>query len=141
MCACRWQAGASIISRFVASFALHPYIHIGNLDLILTLFVISDCKTDVYFNTLSLLFPLIGGKFDIWWLDPIGAGLLSLYIIYDWASTCVENVTRLTGIGADEEIQKKLLYLAYRFSPVVDGYKSITAYHVSYRPPLPLAMG
>lgn len=29
-----------------------------------------DCKTDVYFNTLSLLFPLIGGRIDAWWLDP-----------------------------------------------------------------------
>ena len=45
--------------------------------------LIKDCKTDAYFNTLSLLFPLIGLKAGIWWLDPVGAGLLSLYIIYD----------------------------------------------------------
>lgn len=88
-----------------------------------------DCKTDVYFNTLSLLFPLIGEKTNTWWLDPVGAGLLSLYIIYDWASTCLENVARLTGIGVDDEILKKLIYLAWRFSPVVEGYKSINAYH------------
>lgn len=31
-----------------------------------------DCKTDVIFNTLSLLFPLIGEKANIWWLD-VGA--------------------------------------------------------------------
>ncbi|KAH8667044.1 hypothetical protein BX600DRAFT_463061 [Xylariales sp. PMI_506] len=28
-----------------------------------------DCKTDVIFNTLSLLFPFIGMKANIWWLD------------------------------------------------------------------------
>lgn len=39
-----------------------------------------DCKTDVIFNTLSLLFPFIGQKAGIWWLDPVGAGLLSLHI-------------------------------------------------------------
>lgn len=44
-----------------------------------------DCKTDVIFNTLSLLFPFIGNKANVWWLDPAGAGLLSLFIIYDWA--------------------------------------------------------
>lgn len=88
-----------------------------------------DCKTDVYFNTLSLLFPLIGAKADVWWLDPVGAGLLSLFIIYDWAGTCFENVTRLSGQAADEAVQKKLMYLCYRFSPVVDGFKSITTYH------------
>lgn len=88
-----------------------------------------DCRTDVYFNTLSLLFPFIGFKASVWWLDPVGAGLLSLYIIYDWAGTCFENVTRLTGQASDDALQKKLMYLAYRFSPVVQGFKSITSYH------------
>jgi cation diffusion facilitator family transporter len=88
-----------------------------------------DCKTDVYFNTLSLLFPLIGKHAGIWWLDPVGAALLSLYIIYDWATTCMENVTRLCGSAAEHPLQTKLTYLAYRFSPVVKGFKSITAYH------------
>jgi len=88
-----------------------------------------DCKTDVYFNTLSLLFPLIGAKAGVWWLDPVGAGLLSLFIIYDWAGTCFENITRLSGQAADATLQKKLMYLAYRFSPVVDGFKSVTSYH------------
>jgi cation diffusion facilitator family transporter len=88
-----------------------------------------DCKTDVVFNTLSLLFPFIGYKANVWWLDPAGAGVLSLFIIWDWAGTCFENVTRLSGQAADEQLQKKLLYLCYRFSPVVDGFKSITSYH------------
>ena len=88
-----------------------------------------DCKTDVIFNTLSLLFPFIGAKAGIWWLDPAGAGLLSLFIIYDWGQTTFENVTRLSGEAASEELRKKLMYMAYRFSPVVDGFKSMTAYH------------
>ncbi|MCJ1446598.1 MAG: hypothetical protein MMC23_007103 [Stictis urceolatum] len=89
----------------------------------------TDCKTDVIFNTLSLLFPFIGSKANIWWLDPAGAGILSLFIIWDWAATCFENVTRLSGSAADECLQKKLMYLAYRFSPVVAGFKNVTAYH------------
>ncbi|KAL9620839.1 MAG: hypothetical protein Q9160_004620 [Pyrenula sp. 1 TL-2023] len=88
-----------------------------------------DCKTDVYFNTLSLLFPLIGGRVGAWWLDPVGAALLSLFIIYDWGQTCFENVTRLSGSAVDDRLQKKLTFLAYRFSPIVEGVKSITAYH------------
>jgi hypothetical protein len=87
-----------------------------------------DCKTDVYFNTLSLLFPFIGAKTGTWWLDPVGAGLLSLYIIYDWAGTCFEQITRLSGQAADPEIEQKVLYLCYRFSPVVEGFKSIVGY-------------
>jgi cation diffusion facilitator family transporter len=88
-----------------------------------------DCKTDVIFNTLSLLFPFIGAKAGVWWLDPVGAGLLSLFIIYDWGETCFENVTRLSGQAASTELEKKLLILAYRFSPIVAGFKSVTTYH------------
>lgn len=95
----------------------------------LSLNSVADIPCVYSFNTLSLLFPLIGAKAGIWWLDPAGAGLLSLYIIYDWSETCFENVTRLSGQAAPDNLQKKLMYLAYRFSPVVAGFKSVTAYH------------
>ncbi|KAK9784103.1 hypothetical protein AB5N19_10040 [Seiridium cardinale] len=88
-----------------------------------------DCKTDVFFNTLSLLFPFIGEKANVWWLDPAGAGLLSLFIIYDWGHTCFENVTRLSGEAASTRTYQKLMYLAWRFSPIVLGFKNVTAYH------------
>ncbi|KAH8891266.1 hypothetical protein GQ53DRAFT_794350 [Thozetella sp. PMI_491] len=92
-----------------------------------------DCKTDVIFNTLSLLFPLVGTKANVWWLDPAGAALLSLFIIYDWGETCFENVTRLSGETASERTQKKLMYMAYRFSHVIRGVKNIVAYHCGDR--------
>lgn len=88
-----------------------------------------DCKTDVIFNTLSLIFPAIGHTANIWWLDPAGAGHLSLFIIWDWGCKCFENVFRLTGLAVDDGVYAKLTFLAYRFSPLVKGYKSIQAYH------------
>ncbi|KXL45449.1 MAG: hypothetical protein FE78DRAFT_70933 [Acidomyces sp. 'richmondensis'] len=88
-----------------------------------------DCKTDVIFNTLSLLFPFIGAKANVWWLDPVGAGLLSLFIIYDWGETTFENIIRLSGQAASPRLTQKLLYLGYRFSPVVEGFKNVVAYH------------
>ncbi len=103
----------------------------GSMTLILQLAksILLDCKTDVYFNTLSLLFPLIGHQLNLWWLDPLGAALLSLFIIYDWAETCLENVTRLSGSKVDDRLLKKITYMAWRFAPVVSAYKTITAYH------------
>ena len=88
-----------------------------------------DCKTDVIFNTLSLLFPFIGERAGLWWLDPLGAGILSLYIIFDWAGTSFENAIRLSGLAVDLRLQRKLTFLAWRFSPLVEGFKSISAYH------------
>jgi divalent metal cation (Fe/Co/Zn/Cd) transporter len=86
-------------------------------------------QIDVYFNTLSLLFPLIGGHLGVWWLDPLGAACLSLFIIYDWACTGFENVTRLTGEAASDRVERKMMYMAYRFSPLVEGFKSLKCYH------------
>ena len=91
--------------------------------------LVQDCKTDVYFNIASLLFPLIGAQLDVWWLDPAGAIVLAIYVIIDWADTCMQNVARLMGSKVSEGVEKKLMYLAYRFSPVVQGFKTLTAYH------------
>ncbi|KAF3766821.1 hypothetical protein M406DRAFT_350276 [Cryphonectria parasitica EP155] len=88
-----------------------------------------DCQTDVYFNTLSLIFPLIGKQVGVWWLDPVGAGILSLFIIWDWAGTAFENVTRLSGSAVDDRLFRKIIFLAWRFAPIVEGFKSIKAYH------------
>jgi len=72
---------------------------------------------------------LIGHQLDLWWLDPLGTALLSLFIIYDWAETCLENVTRLSGSKVDDRLLKKITYMAWRFAPVISAYKTITAYH------------
>ena len=91
--------------------------------------LVQDCKTDVIFNMLSLLFPLVGNKAGIWWLDALGAGFLSVFIICDWGHTCLENMVRLSGEAVGTRTYRKLTFLAYRFSPVVAGIKAITAYH------------
>lgn len=36
---------------------------------------------------------------------------------------------RLTGAAVKERVYQKLAFLAYRFSPLVNGHKSIQAYH------------
>jgi len=88
-----------------------------------------DCKTDVIFNVASLAFPAIGVAANVWWLDPLGAGLLSIYIVFDWARTCLEHANRLSGASVDPRTQKKLMLMAWRFSPAVNAYKNIKAYH------------
>jgi divalent metal cation (Fe/Co/Zn/Cd) transporter len=88
-----------------------------------------DCKTDVFFNTLSLLFPILGTRFSIWWLDSAGAALLSLFIIYDWGRTSLDNVVRLSGSSVPDRLLQKIIYVAYRFESLVNGIKTVTAYH------------
>ena len=51
------------------------------------------------------------------------------FLFMNRAETCIENISRLMGSNVEDALQKKLMYLAYRFSPVVAGYKTMTAYH------------
>jgi len=122
---------AIAIGALVATVVVKGIIWVGCIRIKTTQVqaLAQDCRTDVVFNTLSLLFPVIGHKLGWWWLDPVGAGLLSLFIIYDWAGTAFENVARLSGLAVDERTQKKLMFLLWRFHPVVDGFKTLKAYH------------
>ncbi|KAI4220996.1 MAG: hypothetical protein L6R36_007210 [Xanthoria steineri] len=122
---------ALAIAALVATVVIKGIIGIGCVRVKTTQVqaLAQDCKTDVYFNTLSLLFPLIGRQLGVWWLDPVGAAILSLYVIYDWAETSFQNVIRLSGSAVDDRLLKKITFLAWRFAPIVKSYKTITAYH------------
>ncbi|KAL9130977.1 MAG: hypothetical protein Q9217_000966 [Psora testacea] len=119
------------IGALVATVAVKGIIWIGCARIKTTQVqaLAQDCKTDVFFNTLSLLFPLLGHQFSLWWLDPFGAAFLSLFIIYDWAETLFQNIARLTGSAVDDRVLKKVMYMAWRFAPLVEAYKCVTAYH------------
>ncbi|KAG8533289.1 uncharacterized protein KY384_002072 [Bacidia gigantensis] len=125
------QLPPTAIGALVATVVVKGIIWIGCVPIKTTQVqaLAQDCKTDVVFNTFSLLFPLIGHSFHLWWLDPVGAALLSLFIIYDWAETLFENVARLTGAAVDDRVLKKLMFMAWRFAPVVEAFKAVTAYH------------
>ncbi|KAI8059488.1 hypothetical protein BC940DRAFT_362143 [Gongronella butleri] len=45
-----------------------------------------DHENDVVFSIASTLFPIVGIWFNLPWLDPVGAIILSIYIIYEWMS-------------------------------------------------------
>lgn len=123
--------GAMAMGAMIATIVIKGIIWFGCIKVKTTQVqaLAQDCQTDVLFNTISLIFPLIGNHFDIWWLDPLGAGLLSLFIIWDWAGTAFENVTRLSGSAVDDRLFRKLIFLAWRFAPIVEGFKNIKAYH------------
>lgn len=89
-----------------------------------------DAMTDVVFNTVSLIMPTAGYFLDIWWLDPLGAFLLSLYIIISWSMTAFEHIDNLTGAVASTEDYQVVLYLAYRFAECIKQITALKVYHV-----------
>lgn len=89
-----------------------------------------DAMTDIVFNTVSLLMPSLGYYFNIWWLDPLGALLLSIYVISSWCMTAFEHIDNLTGAIANQMDYKIVLYLAYRFAEPIKQITSLKVYHV-----------
>ncbi|KAI9323321.1 hypothetical protein BX666DRAFT_1885717 [Dichotomocladium elegans] len=78
-----------------------------------------DHENDVVFNVASTLFP-VAAVWAKWpWLDPVGAILLSVYIIYEWMVLLLGNIRRLAGQAASPDDLKQLTYMAYRFSSKV----------------------
>lgn len=88
-----------------------------------------DAVTDIIFNTFSIIFPLLGYYFSIWWMDPLGGVLLSLYVIFSWASTSSSHIKNLTGAAATADQRNVLLYLTMRFAHTIRKIQGLQAYH------------
>jgi len=51
----------------------------------------------------------------LWFLDPVGAIFISLYIIWSWFETGKEQIEQLTGKSAPEDFIEELLEIANHF--------------------------
>ncbi|KAK9460954.1 cation efflux family-domain-containing protein [Lipomyces oligophaga] len=92
-----------------------------------------DAMSDIVFNLLSICFPVIGHLFDIWWLDPLGALCLSIYIVIQWIDTMFEHIRNLSGVTADSLDKQVITYLCMRFAESIIKVTSINVYHAGDR--------
>ncbi|WFD03794.1 hypothetical protein MOBT1_002488 [Malassezia obtusa] len=90
--------------------------------------IAQDSENDVMFNIFSLVFPMFDKYLGWRILDPIGGGLLSIYIISEWVATLADTTSKLTGKVASEEDVSRCLYLVSRFS-LVQAISGFELYH------------
>ena len=64
----------------------------------------------------------------LWILDPIGAIIISLYIIFSWYSTGKEQIEQLTGKAAPRDFIDELYETAANFDPKME-VDVVRAYH------------
>lgn len=146
-----FQVGQESFKRLFLSLGEHEVVKIGpDAIVIMTLTIVSkvccwiwcsksksssvqalaqDAMTDIVFNIVSLLMPTIGYFLKIWWLDPLGAFLLSIYVIATWSLTAFEHIDNLTGAVANHLDYKVILYLAYRFAESIKQITALKVYH------------
>ncbi|GMM47192.1 hypothetical protein DAPK24_037670 [Pichia kluyveri] len=92
--------------------------------------LVEDAKTDIVFNVFSLIFPVIGLIFQIWWIDALGASLLCLYVMLQWITITFEHINHLSGSHASKEEYQQVLYLIVRFSDEISKIKNFRMYHI-----------
>ncbi|PVD37011.1 hypothetical protein C0Q70_04004 [Pomacea canaliculata] len=96
-----------------------------------------DHRNDVLSNSVAIVCGYLGsqefkdqtGYTQFIYSDPIGAMLISLYIIANWWSTGMEQVKVLTGISASPEFLAKLTWLTINHSPNIKYVETVQAYH------------
>ena len=88
-----------------------------------------DHFNDVLSNSVAavaLLFALRSP--NLWFLDPVGAIVISIYIIYSWYLTGMEQIEQLTGKSAPEDFITDIHDLASSFDDRLE-VDVVRAYH------------
>eukprot|EP01061_Rhynchopus_euleeides_P016439 TRINITY_DN27714_c0_g1_i2.p1 TRINITY_DN27714_c0_g1~~TRINITY_DN27714_c0_g1_i2.p1 ORF type:complete len:427 (+),score=105.63 TRINITY_DN27714_c0_g1_i2:82-1362(+) len=111
-------SGIFIGSIIIVKFGLFIYCY-SNRKLGSALEALAqDHRNDVMSNTLGTAAAL-AAKELYGWIDPVVAILLTLYIMYSWARTGIEQIMMLSGKSAPPDVLKKLTYAARHHHPAI----------------------
>jgi len=77
-----------------------------------------DNFNDILSNFSALVFAsLTRVRGELWWMDPVGGILISIYIIRSWCMTAIEQVDMLVGKEAHPEFLSTVREMAERHDP------------------------
>lgn len=69
-----------------------------------------DHRNDLFINGPGLITSILGAKVR-WWIDPMGATLLSVLIAFLWLRTAVSEFQLLIGVTADTATLQHITYI------------------------------
>lgn len=87
-----------------------------------------DHRNDLFINGFGILTSVGGSKLK-WWLDPMGAIILSVLISCLWLHTAYEEFQLLIGITADTETLQLITYVSMTHSDAVKQIDTVRAWH------------
>ncbi|CAF1221525.1 unnamed protein product [Adineta steineri] len=99
--------------------------------------VAQDHRNDVFSNLIALACGILAVKAldgsikkkEVVVIDPIGAILISLYIIFCWLKQLREQVRNLSGYKAKPEFLQKITWLTLQHSPLIQKIDTVRAFH------------
>ena len=87
-----------------------------------------DHRNDLFINGFGILTSVGGAKLR-WWIDPMGAILLSVLIATLWLKTAYSEFQLLIGVTADTQTQQLITYISMTHSPMISGIDTVRAFH------------
>lgn len=87
-----------------------------------------DHRNDLLVNGFGILTSVGGAKLE-WWIDPMGAILLSVLISGVWLRTAFNEFMLLVGVVASVDMQQLITYVCLTHSPAVQGIDTVRVYH------------
>lgn len=87
-----------------------------------------DHRNDLFINGFGILTSVGGSKLK-WWIDPMGAILLSVLISCIWLHTAFSEFLLLVGVTASVETQQLITYVCLTHSPEIEGIDTVRVYH------------
>lgn len=87
-----------------------------------------DHRNDLFINGFGVL-TSVGGAKLVWWIDPMGAIILSVLISGLWMHTAWSEFQLLIGITADTETQQLITYVSMTHSDKIRQIDTVRAWH------------
>ncbi|KAK0444066.1 CDF-like metal transporter [Armillaria borealis] len=87
-----------------------------------------DHRNDLLINGFGILTSSAGAKLK-WWIDPMGAIIISCVIIVSWTYTSYIQFGYLAGKAAPHEFTQLVVYKTLMFSDEIKQIDSCRAYH------------
>ncbi|KAL6239943.1 hypothetical protein BDW75DRAFT_70174 [Aspergillus navahoensis] len=86
-----------------------------------------DHRNDLLINGFGILTSVGGSKLR-WWIDPMGAIILSVLISCLWLHTAYHEFQLLIGVTADTKMQQLITYISMTHSPLITAIDTVRAY-------------
>ncbi|KAI9849870.1 MAG: hypothetical protein M1837_000084 [Sclerophora amabilis] len=87
-----------------------------------------DHRNDLFINGFGILTSVGGSKLK-WWIDPMGAIVLSCLIASLWLRTAYSEFLLLIGVTADTKMLQLITYMSMTHSPMISQIDTVRAYH------------
>jgi cation diffusion facilitator family transporter len=87
-----------------------------------------DHRNDLLINGFGILTSVGGSKLK-WWIDPMGAIILSCLISVIWLRTAFSEFMLLVGVTASVDMHQLITYICVTHSPEISGIDTVRCYH------------